>query len=79
MFNPDDETQNNNAHRCLDAVFDLVLTLDGTLSGEHGVGIEKRDFVDREIEPVTLALMKRIKKEFDPNLILNPGKMFPID
>ena len=79
LFNPDDETQNNNAHKCLDAVFDLVLQLDGTLSGEHGVGIEKRDFVDREIEPVTLALMKRIKKEFDPNLILNPGKMFPLD
>lgn len=79
LFNPDDEIQNKNAHQCLDAVFDLVLKLDGTLSGEHGVGIEKRDFVDREIEPVTLALMKRIKKDFDPNLILNPGKMFPSD
>ena len=79
LFNPDDATQNKNAHLCLDAVFDLVLELDGTLSGEHGVGIEKRDFVDREIEPVTLALMKRIKKEFDPNGILNPGKMFPVD
>ena len=78
LFDPDDKSQNENAHRCLDAVFDLVLELDGTLSGEHGVGIEKRDFVDREIEPVTLALMKRIKKEFDPNSILNPGKMFPI-
>lgn len=78
LFNPDDETQNKNAHLCLDAVFDLVLELDGTLSGEHGVGVEKRDFVDREIEPVTLALMKRIKKEFDPNGILNPGKMFPL-
>lgn len=79
LFNPDDETQNKNAHLCLDDVFDLVLKLDGTLSGEHGVGIEKRDFVDREIEPVTLALMKRIKKEFDPKGILNPGKMFPLD
>ncbi len=79
LFNPDDETQNKNAHQCLDAVFDLVLELDGTLSGEHGVGIEKRDFVDREIEPVTLAIMKRIKKEFDPKGILNPDKMFPLD
>lgn len=79
LFNPDDEIQNNNAHQCLDDVFDLVLKLDGSLSGEHGVGIEKRDFVDREIEPVTLGLMKRIKKDFDPNLILNPGKMFPLD
>ena len=77
--NPDDEMQNKNAHCCLDAVFDLVLELDGTLSGEHGVGIEKRDFVDREIEPVTLALMKRIKENFDPKGILNPGKMFPQD
>ena len=79
LFNPDDEIKNKNAHHCLDEVFDLVLRLDGTLSGEHGVGIEKRDFVDREIEPVTLALMKRIKKEFDPKDILNPNKMFPID
>jgi len=79
LFNPDDEIQNKNAHYCLDDVFDLVLALDGTLSGEHGVGIEKRDFVDREIEPVTLALMKRIKKEFDPKGILNPGKMFPLN
>jgi len=79
LFNPDDEIQNKNAHLCLDDVFDLVLKLDGTLSGEHGVGIEKRDFVDREIEPVTLALMKRIKNEFDPKGILNPGKMFPLD
>ena len=79
LFNPDDEIQNKNAHECLDEVFDLVLDLNGTLSGEHGVGIEKRDFVDREIEPVTLALMKRIKKEFDPKDILNPNKMFPID
>ena len=79
LFNPDDEIQNKNALECLDEVFNLVLKLDGTLSGEHGVGIEKRDFVDREIEPVTLALMKRIKKEFDPKDILNPNKMFPID
>ena len=78
LFNPDNESENINAHACLDGVFDLVLELNGTLSGEHGVGIEKRDFVDREIEPVTLSLMKRIKQEFDPNLILNPGKMFPL-
>ena len=79
LFDPDNEIKNKNAHLCLDSMFDLVLDLNGTLSGEHGVGIEKRDFVDREIEPVTLALMKRIKKEFDPNGILNPDKMFPLD
>ncbi|HKK14045.1 MAG TPA: FAD-linked oxidase C-terminal domain-containing protein, partial [Gammaproteobacteria bacterium] len=57
---------------------DLVLALEGTLSGEHGVGLVKRDFVAREIDPVTLALMGRIKAQFDPNAILNPGKSLPL-
>ena len=47
-----------------------------TLSGEHGVGREKRAFVAREIDPVTLQLMRDIKQVFDPHNILNPGKMF---
>ena len=57
--------------------FALVLALNGTLSGEHGVGTEKRDYVDREIDPITLDLMRRVKQLFDPHGILNPGKMFP--
>lgn len=77
LLDPDDPEQMKNGYQCLDEVFALVLELDGTLSGEHGVGIEKRDFVDREIDPVTLDLMRRIKSEFDPNGILNPNKMFP--
>jgi len=77
MYDPANKNQTDNVKNCLDEVFTLVLKLDGTLSGEHGVGIEKRDYVSREIEPVTLNLMKRIKTEFDPNGILNPGKMFP--
>ncbi|MGD8795444.1 MAG: FAD-linked oxidase C-terminal domain-containing protein, partial [Thiohalophilus sp.] len=77
LANPDDPNEMQRTLQCLDAVFDLVLELDGTLSGEHGVGIEKQEFVGREIEPVTLALMRRIKSEFDPKGILNPGKMFP--
>ncbi len=79
LFDPENPEQNQQAHKCLDAVFDLVLELDGTLSGEHGVGIEKRDFVQREIEPNTLALMRNIKQQFDPAGILNPDKMFPVD
>lgn len=67
------------AHRCLDDVFTLVLRLGGTLSGEHGVGLEKRDFIDREITPATLEMMRRIKAQFDPNGILNPGKLLPFE
>ena len=77
LANPDDNDEMVRAHRCLDQMFDLVLSLGGTLSGEHGVGLEKRDFIDREIEPVTLALMQRIKQQFDPNGILNRGKGLP--
>ncbi len=77
LIDPDDPVQKRNAEICLSKLFDLVLTLDGTLSGEHGVGTEKRDFIDREIDPVTMKLMLEIKKVFDPHSILNPGKIFP--
>ncbi|MES9858693.1 MAG: FAD-linked oxidase C-terminal domain-containing protein [Sedimenticola sp.] len=79
LTDPDDPEKMNRAHRCLDAMFDLVLKLGGTLSGEHGVGLEKRDYIDREIDPITLGLMKRIRKQFDPKGILNPGKTLPPD
>jgi len=77
LVNPDDPQQMSAAHACLDQVFDLVLRLDGTLSGEHGIGYDKKEFVGREIEPTTLALMQRVKQQFDPHGILNPDKLFP--
>lgn len=64
-------------HNCLARVFQSVLDLGGTISGEHGIGYEKKEFVGLEIEPATLAMMKRIKQQFDPDSILNPGKFFP--
>lgn len=79
LIDPDDPVQLKNAELCLDEVFANVLKLNGTLSGEHGVGIEKRDFVDREITPNSLQLMRDIKQLFDPNGILNPDKMFPLE
>jgi D-lactate dehydrogenase len=77
LYDSQDEIQAEKAQPCLSKVFDLVLALDGTLSGEHGVGREKRDYINREIDPVTLDLMKRIKQQFDPKGILNPDKIFP--
>lgn len=58
------------------AIFDATLELGGTISGEHGIGLAKKDFLAREIGPVELALMKKIKQVFDPKGILNPGKIF---
>jgi D-lactate dehydrogenase len=77
LVNPDDPEELKRAEACLGGVFDLVLSLNGTLSGEHGVGSEKRAFVPREIDATTLSLMRDIKRVFDPSNILNPGKLFP--
>lgn len=77
LVNPDNSEEMQRAYACLDEVFSLVLSLQGTLSGEHGVGMAKRPFVSREIDATTMALMKQVKLTFDPNNILNPGKLFP--
>ena len=60
---------------CVDALFAEVLALGGTLSGEHGIGLAKRDFMPRAVDPVTLDLLRAIKRQFDPAGILNPGKL----
>ena len=79
LYDASDPKQNQNAQSCLLEVFDLVLSLDGTLSGEHGVGIAKRDYVDRELGEAELRLMRQIKQQFDPLLILNPNKGWPTE
>jgi D-lactate dehydrogenase len=58
-------------------VFRTVLDMRGTLSGEHGVGLEKRPFMALEFDAATLELMRKLKRQFDPNGILNPGKLLP--
>jgi len=57
-------------------LFDKTLELDGTLSGEHGIGITKKHFLPREFDPATINFMRRLKTTFDPDGILNPGKIF---
>ncbi len=77
LVNPDDPAEMARAEVCLAELFDLVLSLDGTLSGEHGIGVVKREFVARELDPVALKLMQQIKQQFDPHNLLNPGKALP--
>ena len=76
LVDPDNTEEMNRAEKCLNEIFDLVISLNGTLSGEHGIGREKRAYIDREIDETTIILMKSIKQVFDPNNILNPGKLF---
>jgi glycolate oxidase len=56
-------------------LFHLAIDLDGTLTGEHGIGISKARYMPLEHDPVALQMMRTLKKTFDPNQILNPGKM----
>ena len=76
LVDPDDTEQMQRADVCLRQVFELVLSLNGTLSGEHGVGMEKQAFVSMELDKVNLAMMQKVKELFDPLNLMNPGKMF---
>ncbi|MCZ2442463.1 MAG: FAD-binding oxidoreductase, partial [Flavobacteriales bacterium] len=58
-------------------IFALCIKLGGTLSGEHGIGWVQKPYMDMAFSDTELALMQRIKHAFDPNQILNPGKIFP--
>lgn len=58
-------------------IFEAAVELGGTLSGEHGIGVMKAPFMEMELGTETLRLMKGIKDAWDPNGILNPGKIFP--
>ena len=58
-------------------LFKLVHDLGGTISGEHGIGLIQKDFMDVVFDPVNLELMRSVKQAFDPNQILNPGKILP--
>ncbi|MEB3749749.1 FAD-linked oxidase C-terminal domain-containing protein [Geobacillus sp. FSL W8-0032] len=59
------------------AIFEAALDLGGTLSGEHGIGLMKKSFMPMEFDQFSLEMMKRIKQAWDPNNIMNPGKIFP--
>jgi len=59
------------------ALLKRVLAMGGTLSGEHGIGLAKKQFLPLELSPTSIGLQQGIKRLFDPNLILNPGKIFP--
>jgi glycolate oxidase len=77
MLDKKDEAQQKLAEVTVQALFDHTIELGGTLSGEHGIGITKAPYLDKEIGQVEMSLMRRIKAVFDPNGILNPGKIFP--
>ena len=58
-------------------LFEGVVALEGSISGEHGIGFTKAPYLGLELSLEQIALMKRVKAAFDPQGILNPGKIFP--
>lgn len=77
MYDDADAAETARAHAALPRVFAQVLALGGTLSGEHGIGLSKRDFMDDAFSAATLDAMRAIKAALDPDGILNPGKVLP--
>ena len=62
-------------HRAFDEIFQAAIDLGGTITGEHGVGLAKLPFLERRHGAGHVALLRRIKRAFDPQGILNPGKL----
>ncbi|MBU0482390.1 MAG: FAD-binding protein [Proteobacteria bacterium] len=77
MLDRNDPKQKAAGKTAKEKLFSRVIEMGGTITGEHGIGITKSSFLDREIDRNTLAMMRAIKKTFDPGNILNPGKIFP--
>jgi glycolate oxidase len=71
----------NQWHQCLpvllEELYGTVARLGGTISGEHGVGSKRSEYLPLVMDPVTIELQRRIKRAFDPLNILNPGKVLP--
>lgn len=77
MYDPAEPGRDAAAEACLEALFGLVIALDGTLSGEHGIGLAKRPYMPVAVDARTLELMAAVKRAFDPQGLLNPGKLLP--
>jgi glycolate oxidase len=75
----DDPDQKRKVDDAVKRLFERVIELRGTLSGEHGIGVLKAPYLPMEQSPALIELQQRIKDVFDPKHVLNPGKIFPVD
>jgi glycolate oxidase len=71
-----DDKWNNELTKAIKEIFKLTVSLGGTISGEHGIGYVQKDYISIAFSEKEIELQKQIKNIFDPNNILNPGKIF---
>ena len=76
MVTPGDDDEIRRAHEAEGVLFRGAIALEGSISGEHGIGFAKAPYLGMELNAATIETMKRVKQAFDPNGILNPGKIF---
>ncbi len=76
MVDPSDEEEMKNAGIVLDNIFRYVVSVKGSITGEHGVGISKKPFLKYQFSETEIDLFRQVKKAFDPEGLLNPGKIF---
>jgi glycolate oxidase len=77
MMIQDTEDERQKAEEAVEELFAETIRLGGTLSGEHGIGLSKAPYLGMELSDLAILTMKKIKQLFDPNNIMNPGKIFP--
>lgn len=78
-FDPNDPRENHEAHRLNQQMVHRAIGMDGTCTGEHGVGLGKKEYLVPELGVEAVELMKTVKRALDPNNILNPGKIIDLD
>jgi len=78
LFDPKSDAEMREAHRINDNLIKRAISMDGTCTGEHGVGLGKRAFLELELGPNAVELMRTIKRSIDPQNIMNPGKIVEI-
>ena len=79
VYAPDYEEEFARARVAFDAILDVALSLGGTVTGEHGIGLHKMGFLVEEAGEPAVAAMRALKAALDPTQILNPGKVFALN
>jgi glycolate oxidase len=74
-----DEDETRRTLGAADEIFKVAMQLGGVITGEHGIGLLKRDYLEENLDPQAFALMRQLKRTIDPKNIMNPGKVFAPD